>query len=62
MRWHDLFVALALVLVIEGIMPFLNPRGVRSVFETIIRMDDRGLRLTGLASMIIGTVLLYLIN
>jgi uncharacterized protein YjeT (DUF2065 family) len=62
MRWHDLFVALALMLVIEGILPFLNPRGVREAFEAISRMDDRALRIAGLASMGIGVVLLYLIN
>jgi uncharacterized protein YjeT (DUF2065 family) len=62
MRWHDLFVALALMLVIEGILPFLNPSGVRAAFEAISRMDDRALRIAGLASMGIGVVLLYLIN
>lgn len=62
MRWHDLFVALSLVLVIEGILPFLNPRGAKSIYEQVSRMDDRALRLTGLVSMAIGTLLLYLIN
>mgnify|MGYP001555114401 CR=1 FL=1 len=62
MRWHDLLVALSLVLVIEGILPFVNPRGARSAFEMISRMDDRTLRITGAVSMAAGLVLLYLVN
>ena len=62
MRWHDLLVALALMLVIEGLLPFLNPRGARAAFEMISRMDDRALRTGGLVSMVIGVILLYLVN
>jgi uncharacterized protein YjeT (DUF2065 family) len=62
MRWHDLLVALALMLVIEGLLPFLNPSGARTAFEMISRMDDRALRTGGLVSMVIGVVLLYLVN
>jgi uncharacterized protein YjeT (DUF2065 family) len=60
--WHNLFVALALMLVIEGILPFLNPPGIRKVLIMMARMDDRQLRAGGLTSMLIGVVLLYLIN
>lgn len=60
--WHDLLVALALVLVIEGILPFLNPAGWRDMMLKAAQMDDRSLRLVGLVSMIIGVILLYLVN
>jgi uncharacterized protein YjeT (DUF2065 family) len=60
--WHDILVALALMLVIEGILPFLNPTGIRKALIMIAQMDDRQLRFGGLTSMIIGVVLLYLIN
>lgn len=62
MRWHDLLVALALMLVIEGVLPFLNPQGAKTAFAAISRMDDRTLRIGGLISMVVGVVLLYLVN
>ena len=60
--WHDILVAMALMLVIEGILPFLNPTGIRRALIMMAQMDDRQLRFGGLTSMIIGVVLLYLIN
>lgn len=60
--WHDLLVAVALLLVIEGVLPFLSPRTVRQVLLQMADMDDRLLRLTGLASMISGVILLYVLR
>jgi uncharacterized protein len=60
--WHDLLVALALVFVIEGIWPFLNPGGLRQAMRAIAELDDRVLRIAGLASMVSGVVLLYWTN
>ncbi len=60
--WHDLLVALALLLVVEGIMPFLNPSGMRRILVQISQMDDRSLRFAGLTSMVLGVVLLYFVN
>lgn len=60
--WHDLGVALCLVLVIEGIVPFLYPRRWREMVRMLSEVDDRTMRLTGLFSMLVGTGLLYLIN
>lgn len=60
--WHDLGVALCLVLVIEGIMPFLYPGRWKEMVVTIAGLDDRTMRLFGLGSMVSGVVLLYLIN
>ena len=60
--WHDLLVAIALLLVVEGIMPFLNPPGMRRVLLQISQMDDRSLRFAGLTSMVLGVLLLYFIN
>ena len=60
-RWHDLGVALALVLVIEGMLPFLNPAALRNAMQTLIARSDRQLRYAGLASMALGLVLLYAI-
>ena len=60
--WHDLLSALALLLVLEGILPFLNPRGVRQALLQMAQMNDRVLRFTGLGSMVVGLILLYAIR
>ena len=60
--WQELFIALSLVLIIEGIMPFLSPQGMRNLMESMSRMDDRSLRISGLVSMVIGVILLYIVN
>lgn len=60
--WHDLLTALALLLVIEGIFPFLNPKGMRRLLQSMQDMDDGALRFAGLISMLIGLALLYLVR
>lgn len=60
--WNELLIALALMLVIEGVLPFLSPDTFRRTLVTLVRLDDRGLRMTGLVSMLIGLVLLYWIH
>jgi len=51
--------ALALMLVIEGILPFSAPRAWRETFRRLIEMTDGQIRFAGLMSMMIGLVLLY---
>lgn len=60
--WQDLLVAIALLLVIEGAMPFLSPEALRRALLLISQMNDNVLRFTGLTSMLLGVVLLYLIH
>ena len=60
--WHDFLVALALVFVIEGIMPFVAPRAMRQMMEEVARQTDRSLRIAGLLSMAGGVVLLYFVR
>ena len=62
MNWTDLFAALSLVLVIEGIIPFINPSSLRRALIMIAQMNDNTLRFTGLTSMILGILLLNLIR
>lgn len=62
LNWGDLLTALALVLVIEGIVPFVSPQSLRRMLETVSQLDDRSLRITGLVSMILGVFLLYLVR
>lgn len=60
--WQDLWTALALVLVIEGVLPFINPNGMRNVWQQMVQMDDKSLRIAGLASMIAGLIVLSLVR
>lgn len=60
--WHDLLVAVALMLVIEGVLPFLNPGGFKQTLLLIGQSDDRIIRYGGLFSMVGGVILLYLVN
>jgi uncharacterized protein YjeT (DUF2065 family) len=60
--WNELAVALCMVLVIEGILPFLSPRRWRSVAAMAGRVDDTTVRLLGLSSMVVGTTLLYFVR
>ena len=53
-----LFGAVALMLVIEGLLPFLSPGTWRSAFERATRMSDGQIRFFGLTSMVIGLVML----
>jgi len=60
--WNDLWVALALVMVIEGVWPFLNPDSLRRTMITVAQQDDRTLRTLGFISMLGGVGLLYFVN
>jgi uncharacterized protein YjeT (DUF2065 family) len=60
--WNDLLAAIALILVIEGVMPFLSPDTVRRTMHQLTQLPDRVLRTIGLTSMVCGVVLLYLIR
>lgn len=54
--------ALALLLVVEGLMPFFNPRAWRQMFERAVQLSDGQLRFVGLASMVCGLLLLLLVR
>ena len=58
----DLAAALGLFLVLEGIAPFLNPRGVKRAFARLLEVQDRELRFAGLGSMLVGVVILFLVR
>ncbi len=60
--WHELWIALALLLILEGIFPFLSPDGVRKALAAIHQLSDSQLRFAGMTSMLIGVVLLYIVN
>ena len=55
-----LFGAFALMLVVEGLLPFISPPKWRAVFERATQMSDGQIRFIGLSSMLAGLVMLYL--
>jgi len=57
-----LLLALALMLVIEGLLPFVAPRIWRETFRRAIELSDGQLRFIGLSSILIGVVLLTLLG
>lgn len=60
--WREIGIALSLMLVIEGMIPFLYPGRWRQLVATLADIDNASLRLMGLGSMIAGLILLYLVN
>jgi len=59
---HELPIALALLLVMEGIWPFLSPGTFRRALTLVAGEGDRSLRVAGLLSMAGGVALLYLVH
>jgi len=58
---HTFWLALSLVLVIEGLFPFISPSGWRRMFQQILQFQDGQLRFFGLLSILCGlAVLLWL--
>jgi uncharacterized protein YjeT (DUF2065 family) len=57
-----LLMAFALMLVIEGVFPFLAPGAWRETFRRIMGLSDGQIRFFGLTAMIAGLILLYISN
>jgi uncharacterized protein len=62
MNWSDLLAAFALYLVLEGILPFASPQGMKRVMQAFTQLADKHLRIWGLASMAAGVILLYAVR
>lgn len=60
--WQVLPVAIALVFIIEGMMPFISPNRWRTMLVMVEQMDDRMIRNVGLSSMLLGIAILYLMH
>jgi uncharacterized protein YjeT (DUF2065 family) len=57
--WDLLLGAFALMLVVEGLLPFISPAKWRGAFERAMRMTDGQIRFIGLSSMLAGLAMLY---
>ncbi len=60
MLWQDLATAVCLVLVIEGLLPFIAPSRWKEAMRQMATTEDATLRVIGLLSMLTGVALLYL--
>jgi uncharacterized protein YjeT (DUF2065 family) len=56
-----IWLALACVLVIEGLLPFLSPAGWRRMFEQVLKMSDGQIRFFGLCSILAGLLSVMLL-
>ncbi len=62
MAWTEILTALALVLVIEGLLPFASPGRYRQMVAEIQRLSDNHIRIVGLVIIVVGLVLLYVVR
>lgn len=62
MTWEIFLIAIALMLILEGMLPFLSPRIWREAFRKMIEINDQHIRFIGLTSMLIGVMLLLIIS
>ena len=60
--WQILPVAIALVFIVEGMLPFISPNRWRTMLALAAQMDDRMIRNIGLGCMLFGVVILYLVG
>ncbi len=60
--WTELLGALALVFILEGILPLANPGWLRRALVALAQLDDAALRFIGASSLLAGSVLLYLVR
>jgi uncharacterized protein YjeT (DUF2065 family) len=60
--WDILAMAFALMLVLEGLLPFLMPGAWRDTFRKLTEISDSQIRFIGLTSMLTGLLILYLVK
>ncbi len=62
LAWGDLFAGLSILMVLEGLLPFLNPAGAKRVFAQLAALSERDLRIGGFVSMLVGLVILVVVR
>ena len=59
---NNILIGIALLLVLEGLMPFISPSSWKQMISAIMQMSDEALRIAGFLSMMAGVALLYWVN
>ncbi len=62
MNWADLWAALALFMVLEGLIPFVSPRGYKNMVQQMAGLPENLLRNLGLGLIVVGLALLFLVR
>lgn len=62
MAWADLAAGVAFLLILEGLLPFISPQGWRRAVAALAGLQDNQLRTFGLAFVIVGLLLLYVVR
>ena len=62
MNWADFWAAMAIVLILEGLIPFVSPRGYKNMVQQMATMPEKMLRIVGLFLMAGGLLFLYLVR
>ena len=60
--WNDLLSAFALMLVLEGLLPFITPNGFREKMLLMLQLNDNQIRFASLTAMLLGVLLLYIVR
>ncbi|MCC6657866.1 MAG: DUF2065 domain-containing protein [Rhodocyclaceae bacterium] len=60
--WATLLTAFALMLVLEGLLPFIAPKAWKDTFRRITELADGQIRFLGLSSIVAGIVLLFILK
>jgi hypothetical protein len=60
--WKEILTAVALVFIIEGMLPFIGPKRYRQLVAQIVRLSDNQIRTFGLTAMITGLVVLFVVR
>ena len=60
--WHEILIAGALMLVLEGLLPILNPKMFKQMMLSASQMTDQQLRWSGIISMVIGAIAIYVLK
>lgn len=58
----EILSAVSLVLVLEGLLPFINPNGYKNAMRAMLELPESRMRMVGLSSMIAGVILLTVVR
>jgi len=61
LNWHDFLAAVALLLILEGLLPFISPESLKKMYQSILETPESSLRMIGLGSIVAGLILLYMV-
>jgi uncharacterized protein len=58
----SLLLAVGLMLILEGLMPMISPRGWRGLFEQVLKLQDGQIRFFGMVMVVAGLAILWMVS